>query len=160
MFLRPEIRNFTARIAPGAHHVVAAREVVDYFRRKSAALDVNVRSAEQLIAQMYRQMRLFALLLGSLGSISGERRSSDSAKQGASYSMSVERFRSTEQLTLCYRGHPVPPLRQHARLDGHEGLTVHRYGFDHGIADYCHDTGGPCHCEGYTGGALWHCGDQ
>ena len=70
VFLRPEIRTFTARIAPDAHHVVAAREVVDYFRRKSAALDVNVRSAEQLIAQMYRQMRLFALLLGSLDSIS------------------------------------------------------------------------------------------
>ena len=70
VFLRPEIRNFTARIVPGAHHVAAARVVVDYFRRKSAALDVNVRSAEQLIAQMYRQMRLFALLLGSLGSIS------------------------------------------------------------------------------------------
>ena len=41
-----------------------------YFRLKSEGLVVRVESAERLIEQMYRQMRLFALLLGSVGSIS------------------------------------------------------------------------------------------
>ena len=66
----PEIRHVSARMSPGAHHVAAVREVVDYFRRVAPGRTVRVRSAEQLIEQMYKQMRLFALLLGSLGSIS------------------------------------------------------------------------------------------
>ena len=70
LFPQPHIRNFTARMSPGVHHVRAAAEVEDYFRRKSRDLEVRVRSAEQLIEQMHKQMRLFALLLGSLGSIS------------------------------------------------------------------------------------------
>ena len=68
-FPNPYIRNFTARMSPGAHHVAAEAEVRDYFGRKSGDLRLQVRSAERLIEQMYRQMRLFALLLGSLGSI-------------------------------------------------------------------------------------------
>ena len=67
---RPELRNVSARMSPGANHVTAVQEVVDHFRRLSPGLDVHVRSAEQLIEQMYKQMRLFAVLLGSLGSIS------------------------------------------------------------------------------------------
>ena len=70
VFDRPEIRNVTARMSAGAHHVAAAHEVGDYFRRKSADLVVRVESAEQLIEQMFKQMRLFALLLGSVGSTS------------------------------------------------------------------------------------------
>ena len=69
-FDRPEIRDITARMSAGAHHVTAARDVDAYFRRKSEGLIVRVESAERLIEQMYRQMRLFALLLGSVGSIS------------------------------------------------------------------------------------------
>ena len=67
---RPEIRNISARMSPGAHHVAVVQDVVGYFRRVSPGRNVHVRSAEQLIEQMYKQMRLFALLLGSLGSIS------------------------------------------------------------------------------------------
>ena len=67
---RPEIRNITARMSAEAHHRAAAREVGAYFRRKSAGLAVRVESAERLIEQMFRQMRLFALLLGSVGSTS------------------------------------------------------------------------------------------
>ena len=66
----PEIRNVSARMGPGAHHVAAVQDVVDHFRRVAPGRTVHVRSAEQLIEQMYKQMRLFALLLGSLGSIS------------------------------------------------------------------------------------------
>ena len=70
VFRQPDIRDVTARMSPGVHHVAAAREVGDYFRRKAPDLDVRVQSAEQLIEQMHEQMRLFALLLGSVGSIS------------------------------------------------------------------------------------------
>lgn len=69
-FTQPGIRNVTARMRPGVYHVTAANEVRDYFHRKSPALEVHVRSAEQLIEQMHKQMRLFALLLGSVGGIS------------------------------------------------------------------------------------------
>ena len=70
VFRRPEIRNITARMSAEAHHVAAAREVGAYFRRKSAGLAVRVESAERLIERMFKQMRLFALLLGSVGSTS------------------------------------------------------------------------------------------
>ena len=70
VFARPAIRDFTARMSPGTHHLKATRDVGEYFRRKSPDLNVRVRSAEQLIEQMYKQMRLFTVLLGSLGSIS------------------------------------------------------------------------------------------
>lgn len=66
----PEIRDITARMSKGAHHVVAAREIGDYFRRGADGPVVRVESAEELIERMYEQMRLFALLLGSVGSIS------------------------------------------------------------------------------------------
>ena len=45
----PEIRHVSARMSPGAHHVAAAREVVDHFRRVAPGRTVHVRSAEQLI---------------------------------------------------------------------------------------------------------------
>ncbi len=70
VFRQPEISNVTARMSPGAHHVAATREVEGYFRRKAPGFEVHVRSAEQLIEQMHKQMRLFALLLGSVGGIS------------------------------------------------------------------------------------------
>ena len=70
VFSRPEIRDITARMSAGAHHVAAARDVREYFRRKSAELGVRVESAERLIERMFEQMRLFALLLGAVGSIS------------------------------------------------------------------------------------------
>ena len=70
VFSRPDIRNVTARTAAGAHHLAATAEVGDYFRRKLPRLQVRVRSAERLIQQMHEQMRLFTLLLGSVGGIS------------------------------------------------------------------------------------------
>ncbi len=70
VFRSPGIRYVTARMSPGAHHVAATREVEGYFRRKAPGLEVRVRSAEQLIEQMHKQMRLFALMLGSVGGIS------------------------------------------------------------------------------------------
>ena len=70
VFRNPGISNITARMSQGIHHVVATREVVKYFQRKARDLNVRVRSAEELIEQMHKQMRLFALMLGSVGGIS------------------------------------------------------------------------------------------
>ena len=70
VFAWPEIRDITARMSEGAHHVAAAREIGDYFRRGPDGPVVRVESAEELIERMYEQMRLFTLLLGSVGSIS------------------------------------------------------------------------------------------
>ena len=69
-FANPEIRDIAARMHAGVHHETAVAEIRDYFRRKVAGLELNVNSARQLIAQMQRQMRLFTLLLGAVGSIS------------------------------------------------------------------------------------------
>ncbi len=70
VFSNPGISNVTARMSPNVHHVAAAREVSEYFRRKAPDLEVRVQSAEELIEQMHKQMRLFALMLGSVGAIS------------------------------------------------------------------------------------------
>ena len=70
VFSNPGISNITARMSQGIHHVVATREVGKYFQRKAPGLNVRVRSAEELIEQMHKQMRLFALMLGSVGGIS------------------------------------------------------------------------------------------
>ena len=70
VFAWPDIRDITARMSEGAHHVAAAREIGDYFRRGADGPVVRVESAEELIERMYEQIRLFALLLGSVGSIS------------------------------------------------------------------------------------------
>ncbi|MCY4611406.1 MAG: ABC transporter permease [Gammaproteobacteria bacterium] len=70
VFRQPEIHSITARLSPGTYHVTAELKVGDYFRRISPGIEVRVRSAEHLIEQMHKQMRLFALLLGSVGGIS------------------------------------------------------------------------------------------
>ena len=64
------LRDIVARMAPGAHHRDVAREVSDYFRLRVPQARVKVRSAEELIDQMHRQMRLYTLLLGTVGGIS------------------------------------------------------------------------------------------
>ncbi|MCZ0952915.1 MAG: ABC transporter permease, partial [Rhodospirillaceae bacterium] len=69
-FERAEITRVIARMKPDVHHAVAAKEVQDYFRRQSSGLRVAVESAKQLIEHMQKQMQLFTLLLGAVGSIS------------------------------------------------------------------------------------------
>lgn len=70
VFGHTDVRQITARMPPNVHYLAAAAQVRAYFRRKSAALDVRVESPEQLIEQMHKQMRLFTLLLGTVGGIS------------------------------------------------------------------------------------------
>lgn len=70
VFRNPGISNVTARMNQGVHHVAATRDVNEYFQRKAPGLEVRVRSAEELIEQMHKQMQLFALMLGAVGGIS------------------------------------------------------------------------------------------
>ena len=66
---RPQINAVTARMAPGFSSQEATTQIRSYFKAK-ARMDVDVTSAEELIAQMKKQMRMFTLLLGAIGSIS------------------------------------------------------------------------------------------
>lgn len=65
-----EIQNIIARIRPDGNHIVASRQVTDYFQKAVKGLTVRIRSAEEIINQMQKQMQLFTLLLGAIGSIS------------------------------------------------------------------------------------------
>jgi putative ABC transport system permease protein len=64
------IRSILARMTPDGDHLQAADEIRRYFEAEAGGLTVRVQSAEELIAQMQKQMRMFTLLLGVIGSIS------------------------------------------------------------------------------------------
>ena len=70
--LTPEatLRDILARMSPDTHYREAGRQVVEHFRTLVPDAQVQVRSAEELIEQMHRQMRLYTLLLGAVGGIS------------------------------------------------------------------------------------------
>ena len=65
-----DIRRIVARTNPNTHYLTAMAEVHTYFRRKSRDLVVKIESPKTLIEQMHQQMRLFTLLLGTVGGIS------------------------------------------------------------------------------------------
>ena len=64
------LNEIMARLAPKAdrHQVMAS--VRRFFQQRQPNMLIQVRSAEQLIAEMAKQSRLFTLLLGAIGSIS------------------------------------------------------------------------------------------
>ncbi|MBN2123576.1 MAG: ABC transporter permease [Deltaproteobacteria bacterium] len=64
------ITDIIARMKPGIGHVAAEKEIRAYFSDRLGGLNMEITSAEQLIAQMEKQMKLFTLLLGAVGSIS------------------------------------------------------------------------------------------
>ena len=64
------IRSILARMVPGGDHIIAGQEIQRYFKAKADGMTVRVQSAEELIAQMQKQMQMFTLLLGVIGSIS------------------------------------------------------------------------------------------
>jgi putative ABC transport system permease protein len=70
MMSNPGVQAMLAKFREDAAWQTAANQIKGYFARASRHLDVNVRSAEQLIDQQQAQMRLFTLLLGAIGSIS------------------------------------------------------------------------------------------
>ncbi len=64
------IRSILARMVPDGDHLVATDEIRRYFETQAEGMSVRVQSAEELIAQMQKQMQMFTLLLGVIGSIS------------------------------------------------------------------------------------------
>lgn len=66
---RPNLAVFGARMSGEGVTEAATSQLHDYFKFVSRKT-VRVSSAEELVAQMERQMRMFTLLLGAIGSIS------------------------------------------------------------------------------------------
>ncbi|HOE15787.1 MAG TPA: ABC transporter permease [Syntrophorhabdaceae bacterium] len=67
-FTANTITTFMARV--DTQDSKAAKTIIeDYFSKRTSGLRVRVRTAEELIAQMQKQMQLFTLLLGAIGSI-------------------------------------------------------------------------------------------
>ena len=64
------LREMMARMSKGTDYRDATIQLVEYFGERIPQARVHVRSAEELIEQMHRQMRLYTLLLGAVGSIS------------------------------------------------------------------------------------------
>ncbi|MBM4271119.1 MAG: FtsX-like permease family protein [Deltaproteobacteria bacterium] len=64
------IDSFMVRLGGQKTTTEIKTEVKDYFNKRSKGLSVTILTAEELIANMKKQMRLFTLLLGAIGSIS------------------------------------------------------------------------------------------
>ena len=64
------LRTMMARMSAGTDYREATRQLLQYFERHAPRARVRVRSAEELIEQMHRQLRLYTLLLGAVGGIS------------------------------------------------------------------------------------------
>jgi len=65
---KPEINSILARVKPGHTNAEAITQVKAYFQARRQP--VQARSPEEIIAQMEKQMRMFTLLAGAIGSIS------------------------------------------------------------------------------------------
>jgi len=65
---RPRIGVLAARMIDSGETVAATRQLKEYFQYTDR-MNVDVVSAEDLVAQMERQMRMFTLMLGAIGSI-------------------------------------------------------------------------------------------
>ncbi len=68
IFRKAKIKQVMARLNPGFGHLQVTEQIQSYYQQHNR-LAISVRSAEELIAQMKKQMRLFTLLLGTIGSI-------------------------------------------------------------------------------------------
>ncbi|MCF8032823.1 MAG: ABC transporter permease [Desulfarculaceae bacterium] len=64
------VNEIMARLAPNADRHLVIKAVKRYFKQRHPGMLTQVRSAEQLIAEMAKQSQLFTLLLGAIGSIS------------------------------------------------------------------------------------------
>jgi putative ABC transport system permease protein len=65
-----EINAITAKVRPGVDNNSARKQVTDYFAAKTTSPLVRISSPEDIIAQMKKQMQMFRVLLGAIGSIS------------------------------------------------------------------------------------------
>ncbi|NDV27104.1 ABC transporter permease [Desulfovibrio sp. JC010] len=66
---RPTINTFGARMQESGISELATEQMKRYFKL-TAKKEIRVTSAEELVAQMKKQMRMFTALLGAIGSIS------------------------------------------------------------------------------------------
>ncbi len=64
-----KITSIIARVRPGAGTTMLKQQVQAYFAARDRRRNVEVQTAEELIENMEKQMRLFTLLLGAIGSI-------------------------------------------------------------------------------------------
>jgi putative ABC transport system permease protein len=69
LFRDAKIKTIIGRTRGNPEHSLVEDQVRNYIKSKGS-IRVDVRTAEELIAQMEKQMQLFTLLLGAIGSIS------------------------------------------------------------------------------------------
>lgn len=70
VFKNAEISSITARVSVGTTNNTARDQVMAYFASLGMGSAVRITSPEEIIAQMEKQMQMFTLLLGAIGSIS------------------------------------------------------------------------------------------
>lgn len=70
VFANAEISAITARVSPGVTNNTARDQIMAYFSSLGMGSAVRITSPEEIIAQMEKQMQMFTLLLGAIGSIS------------------------------------------------------------------------------------------
>ncbi len=67
---RPAVSTITIKLQPDAGGAAAAEQLTTFFKNRYRSMGIRVISAEELIEKMQKQMQLFTLLLGAIGSIS------------------------------------------------------------------------------------------
>ncbi|MBN1662799.1 MAG: ABC transporter permease [Deltaproteobacteria bacterium] len=68
-FQNAEINTIMARVGADVPAERIKADVQDFFQKKSRGAQVEITSAEELIERMKKQMQMFSLLLGAIGSI-------------------------------------------------------------------------------------------
>lgn len=68
-FQNAEINTVMARVDASVPTAQIKTDIQDYFQKKSRGTQVEITSAEELIERMKKQMQMFSLLLGAIGSI-------------------------------------------------------------------------------------------
>ncbi len=64
-----QLEGILARVHPQADHQELARTIETWVEERAPGLPVEVNSAEQLLANMEQQSRMFTIMLGAIGSI-------------------------------------------------------------------------------------------
>lgn len=70
IFQNAEINTVTARVRSGVSNTEASQQIMAYLTATTRGAAFRISSPEEIIAQMEKQMQMFTLLLGAIGSIS------------------------------------------------------------------------------------------
>ncbi len=68
-FQNADINTVMVKVDTSAPAVQVKTDIQDFFQKKSKGMQVEITSAEELIERMKKQMQMFSLLLGAIGSI-------------------------------------------------------------------------------------------